>query len=508
MATTGPRVGRGLRSFVARTSLRMRLVAAVLGLVVVALAGAGVVTIITLRGYLIQRMDAQLALVAAQIATSPSTSLSVGTPTDRPGDGHQHLPSAFVAEILNADGRTSVGPSRDVINGHEPLPAFPSLTAAEASRRAGNPFTVASRHGPGQWRVVAVPLRHGSGTLLVASNLADVQHTVEHLQTLDLIIGAITLVVIAVAGGGLVGATLRPLRQVEDTAGAIAAGDLTRRVPDRDDRTEVGRLGAAINVMLERIETSFSAQAASEAEARQSENKMRQFVADASHELRTPLTSIRGFAELYRLHHQGDEASDVTRGIQRIEDAAKRMGLLVEDLLLLARLDQQRPLRSESVDVLQIAAEAVHNAQMVAADRVINLNVVRSDAPAIVSGDPNRLHQVLTNLLNNAVDHTPPASPVEVHVATQADGRHATVSVAIVDHGPGLPAEHRDQVFERFYRVDSHRSRDSGGTGLGLAIVAELVAQHHGTVEVTATRGGGATFTVVLPLAADVVDRH
>ncbi len=508
MATTGPRLTRGLRPLVARTSLRVRLVAVVLALVVVALAGAGVVTIITLRGYLIQRMDAQLALVAAQIAASPSTSLSVGTPTGRPDDGHQHLPSAFVAEILNADGTTSVGPSRDVISGHEPLPAFPSLTAAEASRRAGNPFTVASLDGRGQWRVVAVPLRHGSGTLLVASDMADVQHTVEHLQTLDLIIGAITLGVIAVAGGGLVGATLRPLRQVEDTAGAIAAGDLTRRVPDRDDRTEVGRLGAAINVMLERIETSFRAQAASEAEARQSEDKMRQFVADASHELRTPLTSIRGFAELHRLHHQGEEPTDVDRGILRIEDAAKRMGLLVEDLLLLARLDQQRPLRSEPVDVLHIAAEAVHNTQVVAADRVITLNVGRSDPPPIVTGDPNRLHQVLTNLFNNAVHHTPPSTPIEVHVATHVDGDDGTVIVEIVDHGPGLSPEHRGQVFERFYRVDSHRSRDSGGTGLGLAIVAELVAQHDGTVGVSATPGGGATFRVVLPLAADPVDHH
>jgi two-component system OmpR family sensor kinase len=336
----------------------------------------------------------------------------------------------------------------------------------------------------------------------------DVQHTLEQLQTLDLIIGAVTLVVIAVAGGGLVGATLRPLREVEDTAGAIAAGDLTRRVPDRDDRTEVGRLGAAINVMLGRIETSFMAQAASEAEARRSEKKMRQFVADASHELRTPLTSIRGFAELYRLQHQGEELTDVDRGILRIEDSAKRMGLLVEDLLLLARLDQQRPRRSEHVDVLQIAAEAVHNLQVVAADRIITLKVVSSDPPPIVTGDPDRLHQVLTNLLNNAVGHTPPSTPIEVYVASHVEGDDATVSVEIMDHGPGLSAEHRDQVFQRFYRVDSHRSRDDGGTGLGLAIVAELVAQHDGTVGVSVTPGGGATFRVVLPLAAEPAGRQ
>jgi two-component system OmpR family sensor kinase len=184
------------------------------------------------------------------------------------------------------------------------------------------------------------------------------------------------------------------------------------------------------------------------------------------------------------------------------------MGLLVEDLLLLARLDQQRPLRSEHVDVLQIAAEAVHNLQVVAIDRTITLNVARSDPPPIVTGDPDRLHQVLTNLLNNAVDHTPPSTPIEVHVASHVDGDDATVSVEIVDHGPGLSAEHKDQVFERFYRVDSSRSRDSGGTGLGLAIVAELVAQHDGTVEVTATPCGGATFRVVLPLATDIGDHH
>jgi two-component system OmpR family sensor kinase len=495
---------RAVRQFVARTSLRVRLVAAVLVLVVVALAGAGVFTVVTLRGYLIQRMDQQLAIVAAQVAQSPGTSLTIGAPRDSTGDDDHRLPSAFVAEILNPDGTTAATTARpggEVVARHEQLPAFPSLTAAETSKHAGKPFTVASLDGPGHWRVIAVPVGAGAGSLLVASNLADVQHTVEHLQTLELVVGAITVALIAVGGGLLVGATLRPLRQVEDTAAAIASGDLSRRVPDRDDRTEVGRLGAAINVMLEKIETSFLAQAASEADARQSEEKMRRFVADAGHELRTPLTSIRGFAELYRLHEQDQSTADVTHGIVRIEDAAKRMGLLVEDLLLLARLDQERPLRSDAVDLLQVATEAVHNAHVAAADRLITLEVACSDPPPIVTGDPDRLHQVFANLLSNAVQHTPPTSPIEVLVTTNVGDRDANASIEIVDHGPGLSAEHADQVFERFYRVHGDRNRDSGGAGLGLAIVAGLIGQHGGTVEVTRTSGGGATFRVVLPLA-------
>jgi two-component system OmpR family sensor kinase len=295
---------------------------------------------------------------------------------------------------------------------------------------------------------------------------------------------------------------LRPLREVEDTAAAIAAGDLSRRVADDDPRTEVGRLGAAFNTMLGRIEQSFRAQAASEEEARRSEDKMRRFVADASHELRTPLTSIRGFAELHRLQQgagPGSGSADVGRSLQRIESEATRMGLLVEDLLMLARLDQERPLGEEPVDLLAVAADVVHDTAARAPDRVVRLVAVPSPEPPVVAGDDARLRQVLTNLVDNAVQHAPPGTPVEVRVAADA-GRSAVVEV--VDHGPGLSPEQKEHVFERFWRADSSRTREDGGAGLGLAIVSALVARHGGAVEVDDTPGGGATFRVRLPLRA------
>jgi two-component system OmpR family sensor kinase len=259
----------------------------------------------------------------------------------------------------------------------------------------------------------------------------------------------------------------------------------------------VGRLGGAINTMLEQIEELFRAQVASEAEARRSEEKMRRFVADASHELRTPLTSIRGFAELYRLKDHGEYPEEVTRGMQRIEQEATRMGLLVDDLLLLARLDQERPLRRQPVDLLEIATDTVHDARVTAPDRAIEVVVGSTDPLPVVTGDPARLHQVVANLLNNALEHT--RTPVEVRISTYAGDAAAVIDV--VDHGPGLSADDAAHVFERFYRADRSRSREDGGAGLGLAIVAALVGKHDGTVRVVDTPGGGATFRVTLPLA-------
>jgi signal transduction histidine kinase len=310
-------------------------------------------------------------------------------------------------------------------------------------------------------------------------------------------------------------ASLRPLVEIEQTARAIAAGDLTRRVPDRDPRTEVGRLGQALNSMLAQIESAFGARAASEASARrseeaarQSEDRMRRFVADASHELRTPLTTIRGFAELYRQGASRDPA-ELDRLMRRIEDQAARMGLLVEDLLLLARLDQQRPLDRSPVDLLALAADAVNDARAVAPDRRIELVLGGGDgdpgSALIVLGDGQRLRQVLANLVNNALTHTPAGSPVKVRVGGwDLDGAPGA-AVEVVDHGRGLAPQQAERVFERFYRADPARSHAAGGTGLGLSIVAALVAVHGGTVQVDSVPGRGARFRVVLPLAPDAV---
>jgi two-component system OmpR family sensor kinase len=269
--------------------------------------------------------------------------------------------------------------------------------------------------------------------------------------------------------------------------------------------------------MLGRIETAFAERAASEraarsseermriseVAARRSEERMRSFIADASHELRTPLTSIRGFAELYRQGAAGDE-DDVRRMMGRIEAEAKRMGVLVEDLLLLARLDQERPLATDPVDLLALAGDAVHDAQAVAPDRAITLDVGPTDPPPVVIGDEARLRQVLANLLANAVRYTPAGSPITVTVTTGTGRRLGApaVTLTVADQGPGLSAEAAARVFERFYRADAARNRSDGGSGLGLAIVAALVTGHGGAVDVDTAPGAGARFVVELPLAA------
>jgi two-component system OmpR family sensor kinase len=316
------------------------------------------------------------------------------------------------------------------------------------------------------------------------------------------------LAVLASLVVAIVRANLRPLAEIERVAGAIAAGELTRRVPERDPRTEVGRLSRALNAMLAQIEAAFRARAASERAARRSEERMRRFVSDASHELRTPLTTIRGFAELYRQGAARDPA-EVDRLMRRIEDQAASMGLLVNDLLLLARLDQQRPLERDPVDLLALVADAVQDARAVAPDRRIELRL-GDGAPLIVLGDEPRLRQVIANLMSNALTHTPPGSPVEVRAGSR--DRHAMVEVA--DHGPGLSPEEQERIFERFYRADparshAHAGNDPGGgsgAGLGLSIVAALVAAHNGSVQVDSVPGEGATFRVLLPLAPDTAD--
>jgi two-component system OmpR family sensor kinase len=267
------------------------------------------------------------------------------------------------------------------------------------------------------------------------------------------------------------------------------------RVPESDPRTEVGSLSRSFNAMLAQIETAFALREASEAEARASEERMRRFVGDASHELRTPLTSIRGFAELYRSGALPRKA-DVARAMARVESEATRMGLLVEDLLRLARLDQQRPLEHALVDLAGLVRGAVDSARARDPQRPVTLEV--SGRPGVV-GDEPRLAQVVGNLLSNALTHTPAGTPVEVRVTSS--GSDAVVEVR--DHGPGIPAEDRPRVFERFYRADASRTRASGGSGLGLAIVSALVQAHGGSVQLDDAPLGGARFRVRLPLLGD-----
>ncbi|MFV9431934.1 sensor histidine kinase [Rhodococcus aetherivorans] len=455
--------------------LRWTLVAALVLLAGIGLLASGVAVTSALQNSLLSRVDRDLEEAArtwARPDRPPPT-----PPLDAPNS--RRPPSPFYVQAVDADGRVLF-----VVNDESTAPDV-------ANDPTGKPVTVGSAGDDGpHWRVMSTENASGVVTT-VGMSLAETEETVDRLVVLQTVIGAVVLVALAVAGGVVVRMSLRPLDEVERTAAAIAEGDLSERVPEGDPRTEIGRLSVTFNAMLGRIESAFAATAASEESARLSEEKMRRFVADAGHELRTPLTTIRGFAELYR---QG-ASTDTGMLMERIEREARRMGLLVEDLLMLARLDEQRPLDRSPVDLLAVAADAVHNARAVAPERTITLDIIDGPGTPEVLGDDARLRQVLSNLVTNALTHTPPDADVTVRVGT-AD-TDAVLEVA--DTGPGLDPDDRERVFERFYRADASRTRASGGSGLGLSIVAALVAAHGGKVEVESEKGLGSTFRVRIP---------
>jgi two-component system OmpR family sensor kinase len=310
------------------------------------------------------------------------------------------------------------------------------------------------------------------------------------LLVVDLTVTAAVIAALILLGYIVVRIGMRPLEDIERTAAEIAAGDLSRRIEQDDPSTEVGRLGASLNTMLGYIEDAFLQQEASQ-------QQLRQFLADASHELRTPTTSIRGYAELFRRGAQS-RPEDLALSMRRIEEEAIRMGLLVDDLLLLARLDQGRELEMRELSISDLALDAAADTQAIAPDRKITVEV----APDVmVTGDLSRLHQVVLNLLQNALKHTPEMTPIELRVTEEGD----RARVEIIDHGPGIAKEHLPHIFERFYRADPSRTRGSGGSGLGLAIVESIVSAHHGTVRVESVLGSGTTITMELPRAVIAV---
>ncbi len=469
-----PGVGE-LRRRAARTPLWLRLVAGTLLLVALAIALTGGFAVQLLRGYLVDRVDSQLTAVGRRPVEPPSPVQGAGAAIRPPRQF-----GSFYIVVLDRYGAVV----RTVQEPPNPDPP-PTLPRPRQDRRQWL-FTVEGPSGA-LWRAIAVREDDGARFRVAAVSLADIDGTVSRLVVIVLGVGLAVLAALGVACHWLVRRSLRPLGEIERTAEAIAAGDLSRRVPLRHRRTEMGRLGRSVNGMLTQIETAFR-------EREASQERMRRFMADASHELRTPLTSIRGYAELYR--QQGSQDPGLL--LRRIEDQAVRMGLLVDDLLLLARLDQQRPLERRPVDVLSLAAGAVLDAQTLAPDREIDLlRLDDSDEPVRVLGDEARLRQVVGNLVGNVLRHTPPGTAFRVGVG-MVPGGQAVIEVA--DDGPGLAPGDAGRVFERFYRADPARSRsDSGGTGLGLSIAAALVQAHGGTITADSEPGRGAVFRVRLP---------
>ncbi|MEP7026738.1 MAG: HAMP domain-containing sensor histidine kinase, partial [Actinomycetota bacterium] len=511
------RLWTAARRLPGRMPLRVKLTSALLALVAIALAVISIAGISKIRSHLLENADHQLRTLAgksgqvknamADYLLDPHTFYQAGVALDWIPTGHSV--QQVVVPVTNTVHGFGPGTPNHIVPGPQ-VPDSARWLAAHANQTV----TVAAQSGDGRWRVLVIPASAAgpdvavSGTVVVAVDVSDVYGTIGQLVGIDLLVSAVSLIGLALLGLALVRRSLRPLTEIERTAEVIAAGDLSRRVPDRDPRTEVGRLGRSLNTMLSQVEMAFRARAESESAARQSEVRMRRFVSDASHELRTPLTAIRGFAEYYRqrggLENVRAAGSQVETGqagndqagngqagsglmpreeldriMQRVEQEAARMGVLVEDLLLLARLDQQRPLENRPVDLLTMAADAVHDARVMAPGRDIQLALDSGVAP-IVLGDDVRLRQVIGNLMSNALIHTPDGTPVEVRVSPGSGG---TVQLEVADQGPGLTPEQAERVFERFYRADQARTRQTGGAGLGLAIVAALVTAHGGTVQ-------------------------
>jgi two-component system OmpR family sensor kinase len=531
-----------------RISLRTKVTGVTVAVLALGLLVAGVGTAPLLRTALVANIDAQLpALVTSNLVdryfeTTYADGRTVYTATETPRDFSVALYDAegdLQATTTDADAETA--------------PLFPSsYSVAEAQANLDLVFDLPARDGSVHRTAVAV-LTGENGALLVqlvAMPLVEADRIISQYFGIYITIAFITIFIAAVATRGLVTLTFRRLSQVEATAMAIAAGDFSQRLTDLEPTTEVGRLNTAINTMLDRVDRSL-------AQRERTVQHMRRFIGDASHELRTPLVSVRGYAELYRMGAiQGEE--DVTRAMERIEKEAIRMGVLVEDLLALARLDEEREPEIVPLDLRPLARDAALDVRAAApgrritvVDRTVRTAMVapvrmaspppqtesqptarglsrsalsrlvrrpRQPAeeevpaidftespdlpvrtPPIVLGEENKVRQVVTNLLGNARRFSPEDSPIEIVV--DSDRSRGTASISIVDHGEGIPPQIRDQIFERFWRADTSRARETGGSGLGLAIVASIMKALDGSVAVSETPGGGATFTVTLPLA-------
>lgn len=537
-------------------SLRSKITGVTVLIVTVGLIVVGMGTLSVLQQTLVGEVDRQLRAAASELPQAPNP-LSIDDFDDFDDLTGSVFSSPFYFGAVDLDGDTlvdNVDPSQA-----DQAPDVGSLTLERVEGAYGEGITVASVDRTAQWRLApfSLTLRDEAGdetmraTLVIGANLAESNSVIGSFASIFLGFGLVAIIVSAALTRLLVTSTLRPLRDVEATAARFAGGDFSQRLGGATPNTEVGRLSRSLNTMLSRIDRAFADRAATI-------DQMRRFVGDASHELRTPLVSLRGYAELYRMGAI-QKPEDVAQAMERIEKEAIRMGALVSDLLALARLDESKPLEAGPVDLVPLARDAALDAMAGAPDREVTVAVDeatasaapltdaapeppaaaeppttsslstaaiaaiarlrgrrgRAAAPAaepvlelavpelpaaeaVVLGDEDKIRQVVTNLVGNAMRFTPAGSPIELVVGVDRARGMGTISV--VDHGEGIPAALKEKIFQRFFRADSSRTRDTGGSGLGLAIVASIVAQHGGRVDVLDTPGGGATFQVSLPL--------
>ena len=518
-------------------SLRTKITGVTVLLVTLGLMVSGVGTMAVLRSYLQDDLDNKILAMARSVVVTPTGSATCTQVTSN---------SDYFFEVQDSDGRYVCSNRAS----HESRPAIPSMPLTTTIHRAGEPFTVWDGAHTDEWRVMVQPGSvKGSTdfvTIVVGLSLSENNGIINQFLVIFLGFGLSVIILGGALTRLLVTSTFTPLREVEDTAAAIAEGDFSQRLPGATPNTEVGRLNRSLNTMLNRIDRAFADRA-------RTIEQMRRFVGDASHELRTPLVSVRGYAELYRMGAL-QKPEDVAQAMERIEKEAIRMGELVQDLLELARIDEAKPLQLSPVDLVPIARDVALDTMASAPDRdvvviieptitatapepteerepvlasassgpiafagaqlarlrrrpartgqrapVVENPVTESTAaPAIVLAEENKIRQVVTNLMGNAVRFTPPGSPIEL--AVRVDQRRGVAMLDVIDHGDGVPPQIREKIFQRFWRADSSRTRETGGSGLGLAIVSGIISSHKGEVLVYETPGGGATFRIVLPL--------
>lgn len=504
---------QSLRARLGSVSLAARITILIVVVMTIGLLIAGVGTMTVVRQSLFDSTDRDLQYA---LATYDDLELERLDGLDSGECELDGIPATYYLAVLDARGDILCRNSP----GGELSPTLPDLDGISLAFVAStnDPFSVSSHGRESSWRVDVLPLvRDVDGelaTLVIAVGLDGVENTWRSFVIVFAGFALLAVLLGAAFTRVLVDTALRQLRTVAQVAERFADGDYETRLDPGDPRTEVGSLRQSLNGMLARVETALE-------ERDESVTQMRQFVGDASHELRTPLVSVRGYAELYRMGAI-QRPDDVASAMDRIEREAKRMGTLVEDLLTLARLDERRPLQLRPIDLVPVVNDAVLDARVSAQDRAFQALAIDPDAqtvvdagaapdelfapppvapPAVVLADENSMRQVIANLVGNAVRYTDAGSPIELGVGVSWRRREAVVHV--VDHGDGVPPALRRKIFQRFYRADKSRARDTGGSGLGLAIVQGIVAAHGGRIDVIETAGGGATFRIAIPLAGD-----